>query len=216
MEPTQGAESAGAGVQAQAEEVQDTEGLTNREAKDLEWVKQLKAKAARVDQLEREKAEREEASRKAAQEAEIKRAEDAKNYEEANRLRDEAYKAEIEALKKQNTTSELKAQLAAKDFGERGIDLLAIEYNPETHGDISDYVKSVTENEANKVLLKDTATRTPLDPMGRLPGSGGSSVLNNDQIKALIKSDKPEERTKGLKYLEDYYDKNGGLPPGYK
>jgi hypothetical protein len=211
MEPTQGAESAGAGVEAQ-----DTEGLTNREAKDLEWVKQLKAKAARVDQLEREKAEREEASKKAAQEAEIKRAEDAKNYEEANRLRDEVYKAEIDKLKRQNTTSELKAQLAAKDFGERGIDLLAIEYNPETHGDIGDYVKAVTENEANKVLLKDTSTRTPLDPMGKLPGSGGSSVLNNDQIKALTKSDKPEERAKGLKYLEDYYDKHGGLPPGYK
>jgi hypothetical protein len=210
-----GAEGAGVGAEAQAEPT-STEGLSNAEAKDLKWVQELKARAARADKLEREIADRDAAAKKAEEDAAIAKATAEQDWKKASELKDEQYQKEIDKLKRLNTTSELKAKLASKDFSERGIDLLATEYNAETHGEITDYVKAVVENEENKVLLKSSAARTALDPMGKLPASATSSVLNNEQIKALVNGDKREDRAKGLKYLEDYYDKHGGLPPGYK
>jgi hypothetical protein len=210
-----GATGTGAGSEDQADAGQNTGDLSNREAKDLPWVKDLKVRAARADALEKEIADRKVADKKAEDDAAIKKAEDAKNYEEAQRLRDEAHQAEIDALKRKNTTFELKAALAAEGFGKRGIDFLATEYSAKEHPDIADYVKTVTEAEENKVFLKEAGERKPLDAMGKLPANTGSSNLSNDQIRALKASDDPNDRAKGRKYLEDYYDKHGSLPPGY-
>ena len=150
---------------------------------------------------------------KADQDAAIKAAEEAKDFEKAEALRKQNEKDAAAAKEIQNL--KLKLALSNKGFIPRGVDLLSGEYT-EAKGTIEEYAEAVLKDEANKLFLTGDNERKKKNPPGKTTTNDLSGQLTNEEIRALKRSDKIEDRRKGQKYLEDYWDEHGSLPPGYK
>jgi hypothetical protein len=168
----------------------------------------------RISELQKAEDERKAAEEQAKKNAEIEAAKAKEDWKEAERLKDEQHQREIDALKAKTTKSELKAELAAKGFDADALDFLVYKYDAETHPEIGDYVTAAFEDESNKKFMATHTGREPKTPPGPTP-SGGSN-LSGAQLREMRNSDKPEERAAAQSYLEDYFDKTGKLPEGYK
>ncbi len=177
-------------------------------------INDLKKKAGRVDALETANTEREAAEQEATRQAEIKKAESEKRYEDAGKLKDEAHKKEMDALKSDLVTSNLRSELAVAGFEKRGVDLIANEYNAEKFDSIADYVKAAVENKDNAPFLGKPG-RTQFVPPSETNNGGGTGTLTNEQIRSLQKSEKQEDRLTAQKYLEKYYSENKSFPAGF-
>jgi hypothetical protein len=187
----------------------------NAQAKQLAWVKSLQQDSARLKALEADVAAKESSAAEAARLEQIKLAEGEKRYEDAMKLKDAEAQTKIDALEKKVLKAELSTALLGK--GSKNSDgffkVAMAEYDSTKHASIDAYAESLKTNETYAGFFGES--QAPPTPPGKLPATGGTGTLTNEQIKALKKSDKQEERSKAIRYLEDWWDKNGSLPPGY-
>jgi len=167
-----------------------------------------------ADSLEKANVEREAEAKTAARDAEIKKAEGEKRYEDAARLKEEAHNLEVAGLRKELVTSNLRSELAVAGFEKRGVDLLASEYDSGKHESIADYVKASLADDGNKPFLSGKP-RLQFRPPSEVVTGGGTGTLTNEQIKAMQKSDKQEDRIAAQKYLEKIFKETNSLPPGF-
>jgi hypothetical protein len=176
----------------------------NQQAKDLNWVKELQVKAAKLEKLEADAAAAEQA-------AKDKALADAGKFDQLQA----EHKARIEAMeashKKAQLDADLKAELAMAGFTDpRWVAGSVGMYNAETDKSPSEYAKSLAADEANKAFLAGASARTPHTPPGKL-GAGGAD-WTKEKLHQMENSNDKKERAAARAYLRDYRSRHGKYP----
>ena len=183
----------------------------NAQAKDLPWVKELMAKAARADEMTA-------AQEQAKREAEEKALRDAGKFDELAAK----HAAELEAIKGHHDKTllemSLKTELIKTGFQNDIFVNGAIKsYDAGTHGEISAYVAALAADEANKALLAGVEGRTVYTPPGKSPSpSGSGGELRGEALRAAASSEDPQIRLKAIEIKKAYFDKHGTFEGLYK
>lgn len=181
--------------------------LTNNDVKNNELFKKVTAELAAAKKILQDKAD---AEAKAIADAELEKAKAAGDYEALLEKRDaEAAEKEAKYNAKVNSLT-LKYELSAAGFEKRGIDLLTIEYNPETHGTVEEYAKLVAEDESNKKFMA-SGPKAPPEPPGK-PGAP-STGMNLEMMYKFEGSSDPAIQQQVRDFKRAYWDKNGHMPP---
>jgi len=172
-----------------------------------------KAMAKQLAELQREREERRLAEAQAAKDAELKALEEKGQYEEALKKRQQ----EIEDLKAEHAReilqSSLKTELIRHKFDNDIFVAGAITaYKPDEHGSVSDYVKALAEDEANKRFLSPES-----DPVtgkkAPVKAAAMGDTVDWNQIKLWEHSEKREERIKARDALKRYRESHNGEYP---
>lgn len=187
--------------------------LSNADVKSSPLFQKLANKLA---EFQRKEEERTAAEAQAAADAEAKRLADAGRLEEVQEL----HKKQLEDLQGQHAKKLLSMSVESElvKAGFSNTKFLAgsvLQYNAEEDGSPEEYAKKLAEDDANKALLAGT-NRQVLTPPQKQPVSGSKGSYTVDQIRAMQKSDNPEDRQKVRTYLSDYLQNNGELPPGLR
>jgi len=194
--------------------------ISNADAKALPWVQELAKEAKELRQWKAEQlAEKEKAEENAKVEAakakgdfdaalaEIKAASE-KRIAETEAKASEAHKKALAA--------EIKAALLATGANVTPgfVKVALAEYDPEKHESAEALAEALSKDSSYAGFYVD-GERKPKIPPVKTPTNNGTGALTNDQIRVLKASDKREDRAKATKYLADYFDEHGSLPPGY-
>jgi len=182
----------------------------NSQAKELQWVKDM---GAELKALKDKDAAREAADADAASKAEQDKLTAAGKFDEAKALYEQRIKDTDATHKAELAKRDLKAELAMAGFEKRGVDLLTTEYDAKTSGSIADYVKAALADDGNKPFIGKT--RLQFRPPTEVVEGGGTGSLTNEQIRAMQKSAKQEDRLAAQAYLSRYYDEHKGFPSGF-
>jgi hypothetical protein len=189
----------------------ETQGPSNSEIKASPLFQKL---TQQIAEFQRKDQEREEQATKVKTEEERKKAEDEGRYSDALKQ----LNAELEATKakhsKEILTRDLRLALTQAGFSTRGVDLLATEYNSESHGEPADYAKVCLDNDGNKPFLStvEQPARVPPQPPGKAPISG--ETYSAEQLLSYEKSDDPAKRALAYDYLLKYAKEHDGKLPG--
>lgn len=178
--------------------------ITNSEAKNLPWVKELMRKSAELDQF---KAQQEEARAT----AEVERAKAEGDYKKALEL-EQAKVAKIEADAAARVQDlELSTEFIKSGLADpRAVRIFAEEYNKETET-IPAFVARLKADEANASYFRDLQKRQAHDPP---PASGGGGlVMSIAEYRTYLKSGDPAKRAKAADFSAAYWDEHGEMPP---
>ena len=194
----------------QVEEIQPTEEQppSNSDAKKLPWVREM---ASELAELRREREERIAAEQQAAKEAEVKKLEDEKRWQEIIDMQKKELEETKTSFQKELFIRDIKASLLSAGFGNDYFINGAINnYSPDM-GSIEEYVESLKNDESNQSFLagarQDAPPITP-PSVGKVTGKSFSKA----QLDAMEHSDDPEQKQRWREYATEYYRKHGKFP----
>ena len=171
-----------------SEEQEGTSELSNAEAKQKPWVKDLMARAARGDALEKAETERVAAAEEASKEAKLKGLK-AKGESDAVIA---ALEVEIADGKKRSIAKEDRhtAELQKRDIrnellragfsNDKFISGSITDYKPDNDGTIAEYVDSLAKDESNAAFLGTISIREP-----KVPPTGVGSMGAKPDMKEI-------------------------------
>ena len=189
----------------------DPQDLTNSDVREHA---KFKAVIKELSELKQANADRTAAEEQSKKDADVKKAEGELRYKDALELRQKEYDtlkaAHAKEIQHRDVTTELMKHGFTNDLFLKG----AVAGFDPGKGSIEDFAKGVVEDDANKQFLPSTDERKALKPPGHTPATG-SKQMSSEQIKAMQQSNKQEDRLAAVKYLEDYFNANHTLPPGF-
>jgi len=170
-----------------------------------------------ISKLRQEKADRIEADTARTKATELKKLEDAQNYDEIKKLHASQLAEKDEKHSKEILDGKLGLELAKATFtNDKFVKGAIADYDAEQFKTPAAYVESLVADEANKMFLAGSEGLPQYKSPVKTPSGGGGGALSGDQIRALQTSDSGEDQMKAVAYLDDYFNKNNRFPEGFQ
>ncbi|MCP4604499.1 MAG: hypothetical protein GY847_28920 [Proteobacteria bacterium] len=177
----------------------------NSQAKDLSWVKELRAENAA---FKREADERATAEKQAA----IDKAKEKDDFAEVLRLQQDESAKKIGSLERENVKLNVMAAIAAKGamVTDGLVNVAVAEYQAGDFDSFETFADSLSSNENYAGFFGADTKRVIPNPPGKAPITPGTPRL--EDVKAWENSDDPEKQLAAADFNESYFKAHGRFP----